>query len=267
MTKDTKGGLKNFAAGRSDLLQIDPRIIKVDPGFNARDFSTPENAQHVEWLMSSIIENGVKEPLTVRLHQGEVILVNGESRLRAALKAIEAGNDIKTVPCQADDRYANDADRTAELITRNSGKPLTPLEQASVCKRLLNFGWAQTQIAKKIACTDSYVSHLLSLTALPEEAKAMIRSGEVSASNALSTVKADGEADGVAALKTAVEKAKASGKKKATARTIKKQKDERKFNAKEAAEIIDFIFYIQKSAESIRDARQEAERLVEKLSL
>ncbi|MDE2232560.1 MAG: hypothetical protein KGJ90_00310 [Patescibacteria group bacterium] len=206
--------------------------IEVEPGFNARDFSTPENQEHVRYLKTSIIEGGVKEPLTVRLESNgdgikHVKLVGGECRLRAVLMAIEEGHEIHSVPCQSDDRYANDADRIAELITRNSGKQLTPLEQASVCKRLSAFGWDQRQIAKKLAYSDSYISQLLGLTTLPEEARKLVADGAVSAAAALNEVRTSGEVVGVETLKQAVEEAAADGKTKATPKRINEVRQEK----------------------------------------
>lgn len=210
----TTTGLKGFADGRRDILNIDPRLIVIEPGFNGRDFAIPENLEHVSYLKASIIELGIKEPLTVRLANDKVTLVGGECRLRAALAAIEDGHEIKTVPCQAEERYTNDAQRIVEQVIRNTGKPFTPIELAHICRRLSAHGWDQSQIATKLSKSPSYVSHLFSLIAMPEEAQAMVRSGEVSASAALSAVRADGETNGVAVLREAVTTAKASGQKR-----------------------------------------------------
>ena len=40
--------LKHIAVSTRDMFEIDPRIIKVDPGFNLRDFGTPEMDQRVD---------------------------------------------------------------------------------------------------------------------------------------------------------------------------------------------------------------------------
>lgn len=217
-----KTGLKAFQQGRRDLYLIDPRVIVIEAGFNARDFTTPANIAHVEFLKTSIIEVGLKEPLTVRLSDGKVTLVGGESRLRAILKAIGEGHEIMTVPCQADDRYTNDADRIAEIITRNSGNPLSPLEQASVVRRLIGFGWEQGKIAKKLSMSPSYVSHLLGLLTMPEEAQQMVRQGDVAAATASEAVRSHGDGAGVDVLREAVTEAKATGKKRASGSSVKK---------------------------------------------
>lgn len=219
---DKKAGLKAFRLGRRDIFMMDPRSIIIEEGFNARDFSTPENQAHVEFLKTSIIEVGLKEPLTIRLKDNRPTLVGGESRLRAILKAIEEGHEIEAVPCQADDRYTNDAERVAEIITRNTGKSLTPLEQATVIRRLVGFGWEQAKIAKRLSLSPSNVSHMLSLLTMPEEAQRMVRQGDVSAAVALGTVREQGETNGVEVLREAVTEAKAAGRKRATATTVKR---------------------------------------------
>jgi ParB family chromosome partitioning protein len=208
--------LYDLAAGRADMFKIDPRTIVVEEGFNGRDFSTADTAAHVEALSISISEKGVLQPLTVRLADDKVLLVDGECRLRATLLSIKNGADIKTVPCISEDRHANDADRIASLITRNSGKPLTILEQAGVYKRLAAFGLKQAEIARKVGVTASQVSHVLDLAGAPQEVQEMVRRGEVSATTATKTIRSDGPEKGAAALRKAVGTAKGAGKKKAT---------------------------------------------------
>ena len=218
---DTKSGLKSFSEGRRDILAIDPRKIVVEQGFNGRDFDMAENQDHIESLKESIRERGVLEPLTVRLKDGnQVMLVGGECRLRAVLMLIQEGEKILTVPCQSEDRNTSSEQRIVEQVTRNSGKPFTPLETARLVQRLIHYGWGQGQIAKKLGKTASYVSHLLSVEGLPEAAKQMVRQGEVSAAQALSIVRSEGESEGVAVLQDAVQESRSRGK---TARATPKR--------------------------------------------
>jgi hypothetical protein len=77
------GGIKAITKGRSDTFHIDPMIIQIDPTFNARDFTTPENIAHVVFLEGSIENNGVKEPMKITMRGDVPFVTNGESRLRA----------------------------------------------------------------------------------------------------------------------------------------------------------------------------------------
>ena len=46
--------LKALAASRGTMLNFDPRAIKIKPGLNARDLTTPENREHIEGLKASM---------------------------------------------------------------------------------------------------------------------------------------------------------------------------------------------------------------------
>ena len=82
--------LNDLALGRLDAVKLDPRIIQVRPGWNYRDTTTPVSEAHIQWLMESIKEVGVQEPIRVEYVDGKVYLVNGECRLKACLRLYEA---------------------------------------------------------------------------------------------------------------------------------------------------------------------------------
>lgn len=211
-TKST--GLAAFAEGRTDIHRIDPRRLFIKPGWNTRD-DNQELLDHIDQLAQSIAEVGVKEPITVRLEDGKLWVINGHCRTRAAHRAIEYYKaDIKTVPVTAEDRYANEADLVLSQIIRNSGKPLTTMEQAKVFKKLLDMGWAQGDIAKKVGMSNGRVSQVLDLLTMPPLVQAAVVSGAVSASLAQATVKAaETPAKAAQAVGAAVEKAAKEGRK------------------------------------------------------
>ena len=279
-----KTGLKAFGEGRRDILNIDPRIIVVEPGFNSRDFSMPENQEHVQSLKDSIVRIGVKEPLTVRMADKKVTLVGGECRLRAVLLAIEEGAAIKTVPCQAESPGTNDAQRTAEQVVRNSGKRFAPLEMARNAQKLANFGWNRQQIADTYSVSVSYVAQLFEMLEMPEEVQSLVRSGVVAAGLALSTVRSQGEADGVLVLRDAVADVQAKAdaepptkkkakKIKATLATVKKAAEKRgtgkatglKLNADKTKTAITFMKWCRSRAANIGEVREEAQRVLDEI--
>lgn len=221
----TTGGLKEFSVGRSENFKIDPRKIEIEPGFNGRDFSDPTNLSHIEDLKRSIRQHGVKQPLTVRLDNGIVYLGDGECRLRACKELIEEGFDIKAVPCQSEDRNANEAQRIADQRIRNGGKQLTPLENAYNCQRLINFGWTHQQIADHWSITTANVSQLLTIHGLPETVKKQIRNGNISATLAAQTVTREGEKDGIKTIEDAIAAAREAGKARATKKTVERVKE------------------------------------------
>lgn len=214
--------LKEISQGRSDIHKIDPRHINVQKDWNGRDFNDASNLEHVDTLAKSIAEIGIKEPLTVFTNKadGKVYLVDGECRLRAAIRAIEVYKaDIKTVPVKSDDQFSNDADRLFSQIIRNSGKNFTPLESAKVYKRLLDMGWNQTDIAKKAGISPGRVSQVLEFLTMPEAVKTMVTKGEVSASLAVKIV-AENPEKATRVLKEASMAAQSDGRKRVLPKDI-----------------------------------------------
>lgn len=211
---DAKTGLKAFAQGRSDIHRVDPRVLFIKPNWNMREES-PELSEHIDMLAQSIAEIGVKEPITVRLEDSKLWVINGHCRTRACMRAIEHyGADIKTVPVQAEDRYSNDADLILSQIVRNSGKPLTIPEQARVYKKLLDMGLEQSQIAKKVGLSGGRVSQILNFNTMPQSVQQHVINGNISPSLAQQTVQAASD-PGVAEMQVqqAVNTAKSEGRK------------------------------------------------------
>lgn len=213
MAKNT--GIAQFSEGRSDIHRVDPRKLVIIPGWNTRD-EGPDLEAHIDMLAQSIAEVGVKMPIQVKLENGQMIVKAGHCRTRATLRAIDHYKaEIKTVPVISVDRYANDADLILEQIITNSGKPLTPLEEAKVYKKLLDMGWQQGEIAKKVGKSQGRVSQILELLTMPEPVKALVAAGNVSASLAIQTVKAsETHQEAAQILTNAVSDAKAEGREK-----------------------------------------------------
>lgn len=213
--------LKDLAMGVSDLLKIDPKTLMVEPGFNIR-FDRPELTEANEELKESIRASGIQRPFMVRLKDDQVYVVDGHRRLQAVMTLLEEGVEIPSVPCLPEGRGVSEADRTAFLITANSGLPLSQLEKGEVCKRLLGFGWTMDQIGAKLGLGAKQVGNLVDLAGAPQEVKELVSTGQVSATLALKEIK-KAPATAAATLKTAVTDAKAQGKTKATAKDIKKK--------------------------------------------
>lgn len=205
------GGIKEIASGRSDLYRVDPRKLQVKDGWNVRD----EESLDLDDLMTSIKELGVKQPMTIQVENDVPYVTDGHRRYFAVMALIGQGVDIKTVPVQMEERYSNAADHIASMIVRNSGKPLTAIEQSRVFKRLVDYGLSETEIASKVGKSRQWVVNMLELNAAPEEVKALIKQGKVTATLAQQ------ENFDVETLTSAVKKAESEGKTKATAKHVK----------------------------------------------
>lgn len=210
--------LRDVSIGSADMFKIDPTKITIDPGYNVRVFdlaNDPDDAQ----LKASIRVHGVKEPMRIRLQDETIFLVAGHRRQAAVMELLAEGVPFELVPCISEGKYVSEADRTLDLLTSNSGKPLTALEKGEVFKRLLGFGWTEEKIATSAGLSTKQVGNLLALSGAEFEVKELVSSGVVSATTAIHAVKKEGAGAG-AVLTQAVATAAAQGKAKATAKTM-----------------------------------------------
>lgn len=204
--------LRDLAAGTFEGYRLDPQSIEVQKGFNARDFSLPENQEHVTNLAASIRIVGVQNPLVVRFAEGKAILVDGESRLRAVKQAIKEGAEIKSVPVIAEARHVSEEDRIASLLSRNTGKPLNMIERGEVFARLKNFGWTDADIATKTGITGAHVANILTLHSAPLAIKTMVTQAQVSATTALQTLREHEPQEAVKVLREAAKTGRVTAK-------------------------------------------------------
>lgn len=179
--------------GKRDFYPVDPRKLKIDSDYNVRSMDSPDTREHIAALKASIIANGVKVPLEVRLAPDDKIyIVAGHCRHAAVMDAIGEGHEIKTVPCIPEAKGTNEIDRVVNLVVSNSGKPLAPLEVAAVVKRLDAFGWSAKQIADRLGWkSTASVKHNLDLLEMSEPVKEHVRKGNVSATAARNLAKSD----------------------------------------------------------------------------
>lgn len=215
-----KAAMGAAGATKRDIWYVPVDMLMIREGFNIREKDDAYHA-HVRWIADSIKANGFypDEPLGVVVDGDTIIVHAGHCRLEAAFIAISEGAPLTELPCVPAPRGTSTEDLTVALHTTNAGKPLTPYELAVLCKRLTAFNWDEKQIAARLAFTPTYVHQLLSIMEAPADVRDAVRLGEMSLSLALSVVQKHGK-EAPAVVKKAVSKAKAGGKKKATAKHL-----------------------------------------------
>ena len=214
--------LKEISTTTNEIYNLPLDKIEVDPDFNVRH-DTAEVAAHLITLRDSMIAAGFlrSKPLIVRLDQqtGKAVIIDGHCRFTAARMAIAMGASIRSLPCISEGKGVSVEERTLMLLTANNGLPLSLLEQADAVKRLLSYGWTELAIGQKIGRTRQHVANLLELSAAPPEVRVMIVNDEVSATEAVKTIRKEG-ANAVQTLEAAKQKAHEMGRTKITAATI-----------------------------------------------
>ncbi|MFH1347559.1 MAG: ParB/RepB/Spo0J family partition protein [Candidatus Margulisiibacteriota bacterium] len=163
-----------FTGGRT-IVNID--ITKVVP--NPRQPRTAFSKESLQDLANSIKEQGVIEPILVRMRDGKYELVAGERRWRAAK---EAG--LAVVPSIVKD-FTDEQSLELALIENLQREDLNPMDEAEGYSRLISeFKITQEQVAKKVGKNRSTVTNMLRVLSLPEKIKHSLRGGEISVGHA-----------------------------------------------------------------------------------
>lgn len=287
MTQSNEASLSLLKAKRTDIFKIDPRAIIVDEGFNVR-----QDYGDIESLMNSILENGIEIPLKGYRGEGGMIhLTDGYRRNRAVQMAIEKGFiDVEKqeyrIPMLFEERGYRPEDRIVDMFVTQDNKPLEPIEICEVFYRLHHkFGMSQTDIAKKVGKSLSYVTDMLKLASSDIEIRNEVKEGNISAGAALSVIK-ETEREvkemnngtpaneisnelAVNRVKTAVQKAKAKGKKKASAKdaSVKSKQSVRLRElvkvVKKEPECAMIVDCIQEIIEYIDDKKKSPEEIIQ----
>lgn len=219
---NVKEAMKGVKSG--DLWQVPYEDLYIIPGFNVREHDDDYEA-HIESITGSIVENGYDrtKPLS-----GYVVIIDGRSRVAvtdghtryiATGRARERGREVETLPVVTATRGTSVEDLTVGLVTSNSGKALKPYEIGTVCKRLIQAGWSEADIARRLGITATYVNDLLFLHEQPKSIQDMVKKGQISATLAIETARKHGP-KAVKILQDALSTAKEKGKKKASAKDV-----------------------------------------------
>ncbi len=160
------------ATDAGELRELPVTLIKPNPSQPRTKFDEEALAA----LAASIEATGVVQPLLVRpLPDGSYELVAGERRWRAARQA-----GLDKVPAVVRDQA--EAERLqAALIENMVREDLNPVEEAKACAALVeDLGLTKEELAKRVGRSRPAVSNLIRLLELPDEALALLESGDLS---------------------------------------------------------------------------------------
>ncbi len=155
-----------------ELRELPVGLIKPNPKQPRTNF----DADALAGLAASIEATGVVQPLLVRpLHDGSYELIAGERRWRASQQA-----GLEKVPAIV--RDSEQAERLQVALIENMVREdLNPVEEARACAALVeDLGLSKEDLARRIGRSRPAVSNLIRLLDLPDEAIALLESGELS---------------------------------------------------------------------------------------
>ena len=225
----TAAAMKAAGAENGKLYFLPVGSIKPIPGFNVR-VQSADYIAHRDMLVGSIRANGFDEskPLAGYVaKEGDdtvIYVTDGYTRLDA-VNTFNADPDtaedaeISKLPVIVRSSAPSLTDLTVALHTNNTGRPLTPFELGVVVKRLLKEDGATKEgVAKRLSVTSRYLDDVLLLVNGPKEVRTAVLDDKVSSTFAIQELRKAGDKPekAVERITTAVAKAEASGKKRAT---------------------------------------------------
>lgn len=209
-------------AAQEQITVLPLQKIEPNPKQPRRTFD-PEALQS---LADSIAEHGVVQPLAVRdAGNGYYQIIAGERRWRAARLA--GLTELPVVVLDADDRTVMEL----ALIENLQRQDLNPMEEAEGYRVLIEeYGLTQEQAAARVGKSRPAVTNALRLLALPDEVRAMVEEGTLSAGHARAVLTLNSQrlqkaaAQKIIALRLSVRQAEAMCKRMAAEEKPKKVK-------------------------------------------
>jgi len=163
-----------FTGGRT-IVNIDTYKVVANP-------HQPRTIFHDETLKElaeSIKNQGIAQPILVRMRKGNYELVAGERRLRAAKLA-----GLAVIPAIIKD-FSDEESIELSLIENLQREDLNPIDEAEAYNRLVSqFNLTQEQIAKRVGKNRSTVGNMLRLLELSSEIKKSLHKEELSVGHA-----------------------------------------------------------------------------------
>lgn len=181
--KDVSSSLAEEGVRTKDLVDVSretsvyrhlsPDIIVANPHQPRRIFQEED----LEDLTQSVKEQGVLSPLLVTPgEEGSYILISGERRLRAAIRA-----GLEKVPVLVRDLSDKDMAEIA-LVENIQRSDLLPLEEAQAYADLMaSFGLTANAIADRVGKSRSHIANMTRLLKLPDAIQAHLNAGHISA--------------------------------------------------------------------------------------
>lgn len=177
-----------FAETLTDVKKVSISSIRANLNQPRKDF----DLEKIERLASSIREHGIIQPLVVTREGANYVIVAGERRYRAAIKA-----GLNEVPVIIKDYTKREIDEIS-LIENIQREDLNEVEKAEAYESLrTEYSLTQEEIAKRLGTSRASVANTLRILSLSEKARQAVIDGEITAGHAraILSVKEDARDD------------------------------------------------------------------------
>lgn len=158
-----------------NVTEVSIDMVKPNPEQPRRHFDEEALAE----LSDSISKVGILQPLLVKSSKDGYLIIAGERRYQAALRA-----NLKTVPIivrEADEKQTIEL----ALIENLQRSDLNPIEEAMGYKKLLDYeNLTQEALAQAVSKSRSAIANSLRLLDLPETVQQFLYDGKISAGHA-----------------------------------------------------------------------------------
>lgn len=152
-------------------------------------------------LASSIVANGIVQPVVLRRVGDQYQIVAGERRWRAAQRA--GLHRVPAIIKQVDD------DRLLEiaLIENIQREELNPIEEANAYRKLIDtIGLTQEQLSERVGKERSLIATMLRLLKLPREVQQLIEEGKLTAGHGRALLLSDDRSQQIRTARIIIEK-------------------------------------------------------------
>ena len=170
---------KTSSTSKEDVKEVIKEVVKEVPTeitLKIKDIEINKdqprkqfNEDALQELADSIGQHGIIEPLVVTKRKDYYLLVSGERRWRAAMKA-----GLKEVPVVVKD-YTDQQILEIGLIENIQREDLNPIEEAQAYKKLIEeFHLKQDDVAERVSKSRSAITNILRLLNLSEPVQEMV---------------------------------------------------------------------------------------------
>ena len=167
------------------ISYININDIKPNEGQPRKTF----DEEKIGELADSIQEHGLIQPIVLRRAAKGYEIVAGERRWRACRKA-----GLKEVPCIIKE-LTDEENMLIAIIENMQREDLNPIEEAEGLNQMIvTYGLTQAEVSKSVGKSRPYITNVLRLLKLPEEVRALVSGGELSAGHARAIAGVSGKA-------------------------------------------------------------------------